>query len=558
MTLFKKILPLVLFLFIALGILYLNPYGNNPDIVLDESYFLTSALSSVEKHTLPGWEFSASGAYYGGVQAYIDTFAVAPAIAIVFALSGFSLTATKIWVALNTGELLHILRLVSGILALAGLLACFFYFRRKNIPRELALTLALFLLLLLSNTLAVEFLHTAKMWALYITLIAISSAFFLAQEYYLARGDEPLMRKERYAALLIWGGILTFFQSYVGAFSSLLLLAYALILGHLTARDVWRHVRKYWWLMALASVTQISFIYRAYLMRAQFADVSTTVGGAIDWSARLLQPLIFAVQGQPLILLYPIGIVAVLVFALRHASFLAGARRRTVIAIAVAHPILTYLFFHVIVGFDILPRYAIMLTLACAFSATILISELGKRAVIAALTLATALSAVVLGHAITLYSHPSSEAVLLKTIIEKYNTPDTLFITDHSARRMTLPVNAESLLLLDEERQAMSRFTFLLQNRDRLPVSEFKPLTATAYRSEQEAEYLAQFGAGTHSVWMIKRLCTDRCSADETDSGTCFEINMNACGKAPQEVNTLQEFISATQLGYSYVVRKIR
>jgi len=57
---------------------------------------------------------------------------------------------------------------------------------------------------------------------------------------------------------------------------------------------------------------------------------------------------------------------------------------------------------------------------------------------------------------------------------------------------------------------------------------------------------------------MIKRLCTDRCSADETDSGTCFEINMNACGKAPQEVNTLQEFISATQLGYSYVVRKIR
>ena len=148
---FKKILPLVLFLFIALGILYPNPYGNNPDIVLDESYFLTSALSAIEKHTLPGWEFSVSGAYYGGVQAYIDTLAVAPAIAVVFALSGFSLTATKIWVALNTGELLHILRLVSGVLALAGLLACFFYFRRKNIPRELALTLALFLFLVLSN-----------------------------------------------------------------------------------------------------------------------------------------------------------------------------------------------------------------------------------------------------------------------------------------------------------------------------------------------------------------------------------------------------------------------
>src|SRR3989344_4451413 len=145
MTLFKKILPLVLFLFIAFGILYPNPYGNNPDIVLDESYFLTSALSAIEKHTLPGWEFSVSGAYYGGVQAYIDTLAVAPAIAVVFALSGFSLTATKIWVALNTGELLHILRLLSGGPALAGPFACFFYFRRKKTPRELALTLALFL-----------------------------------------------------------------------------------------------------------------------------------------------------------------------------------------------------------------------------------------------------------------------------------------------------------------------------------------------------------------------------------------------------------------------------
>ena len=142
------------------------------------------------------------------------------------------------------------------------------------------------------------------------------------------------------------------------------------------------------------------------------------------------------------------------------------------LAIACAHPVLVYVIFHVIIGFDILPRYAILLTLACAFSAAILMSELGTKAAVAALALSGMLFLAVGVQAITLYWQPSSETVLLQTIIRNYNTSDTAFIVDHSARRLTLPVNADSLDLLDEERRQMSRFVFLLQNRDRLPASD--------------------------------------------------------------------------------------
>lgn len=557
MTALRNAFLVGLFVFIAFGVLNPNPFANNPDIIWDESYFLTSALSAIENKTLPGWDFPSSGAYYGGPQVYVDTLVLIPVLGAVIVHSDFSLAATKIWVAQNTGELLHILRLVSGASALLLLLFCFFWFKKKRIPYELALTLTLFLFLLLSNVLVIEFLHTAKVWPFYILLVAVPSAVLIANEYYLSRLKMPFMEKNRYLALLIWSGVAVFFQSYICAFSSLLLLVYALILGHVQMRDIGSHVRKYWWLMVAVSLTQISFMYRAYALREQFAGISTTVEGAIDWSARLVKPLIFAVQTQPLVLLYPLGLILGLAIARRHPYF-DNPRKRAIIAIAATHPILTYLFFHVIVGFDILPRYAIMLTLACAFSTAILMSEIGKRAVVFALACSAALFLVVNMHAIALYSQPSSETVLLRTIMQKFNTPDTVFIVDHSARRMTLPVNAESLSLLDEERRAMSRFAFLLQNRDRLPVSEFKPLTAIAYRAEQEAAYLAQFSTGTYSVWMIRRLCTDRCGAQDIQAGTCFEINIKACGIEPQEPNTLPVFLSATQLGYSYIVRKIR
>src|SRR3989344_6922998 len=95
---FKKALPIVVFVFIAFAILYPNPFGNNPDIIGDESYFLTSALTAIQEASLPGWVFSESTVYYGGIQTYLDTVVLVPVVAGVVMMSDFSLTEAKVWI----------------------------------------------------------------------------------------------------------------------------------------------------------------------------------------------------------------------------------------------------------------------------------------------------------------------------------------------------------------------------------------------------------------------------------------------------------------------------
>lgn len=545
----KNILVFGVFLFIAVGVLFPNPYGNNPDIVGDESYFLSTALFSIEKLTLPGWEFSPSGAYYGGPQTYVDTLVLIPVLGVAVATSDFSVMAAKIWVALNTGELLHILRLVNGIAALGTLLFMFFYFKKREVPRELALALTLFLFLLLSNVLVIELLHTAKMWVFYIIFVAVMSALFIVQEYYLAHRNELFISKNWYVALFMWSGVLTFFQSWVGALSIALLVFYALLLRHFHFRDLWHYCLKYWWLFALFAATQVGFAWRLYSIREIFEEITA--------NTNLLSPLLFAFKSHPLIILYPLALLVAAVIVYRNRAVFADSRKRIWLAIAAAHPLLVFLIFHIGIGFDIGPRYAIFLTMAASFSTVILLSETGRKAVIAALIGSFALFAVVNTHAIQLFWQPSSEVDLERVILEKYNSPANVFIVDWSAKRLTLPVNYESLPLQGETRLAMGRFSFLLENRELLPKDPaFKPLAFTAYTKEEEDAYIERFKK-TYSVWMVRRDCANRCSTTELEIGTCFELHLEACVISPQDTNALPEFLSSSQLGNSYIVRKI-
>jgi hypothetical protein len=558
MPAYKKVFLCGLFIFLAFAVLNPNPFGNNPDIIGDESYFLSTSLFAIEKATLPGWEFTPSGAYYGGPQTYVDTVVMIPVLGAVLAASDFSIVAAKLWVAQNTGELLHILRLINGVVALGTLIFLFSYFRKREIPRPLSRTLALFLLLLLSNVLVIEFLHTAKMWVFYIIFVSAMSALLIAQEYYLTRIGHPFIEKNYYVALIVWSTVLTFFQSWVGVFSVLLLALYALLLRHINFRDLRDYCLKYWYLIALFSITQLSFVWRAYSIFGTFSEAtSRTDAGTIDWFARLSKPIIYSLYTQPLSLLYVIGTVFLLVFIYHKKSVFDEPRKRLWVAIAMAHPVLVYLIFHVGIGFDAGPRYAIVLTIACSFSAAILLSELGRKAVISGLVLSGILFVAVNAHAIQLYWRPSSETVLLEKILKEYNSPNNVFITDYSAKRMTLPVNYESLPLLGETRLAMGRFQFLLENRELLPKEPvFKPLTFIAYTSEEESSYIERF-RDTHSVWMIRRNCSNRCAENEISEGTCFEIHTEACVISPQDTNALPEFLNSYQLGNSYIVRKV-
>lgn len=559
-SILRKIGSSVFFVFLTFALLYPNIFGNNPDIIGDESYFLTSALTAIQHMSLPGWVFSESTTYYGGVQTYIDTAVLVPAIALIVVFSGFSVSAAQLWIASNTGELLHLLRLMTGVLALATVAGAYWYFRGRTIPEMLAKQLTLFLFLLVSNVLIIQALHTAKMWGIYVLLVGLASAFFLAQEYYRAQRAEEFIVRSRYTGFMIWSGILVAAQSYIGAFSIGLLGIYALMLGHFGFYDMWHHIKRYWYLFVLFAITQLSFVYQAIQIFYTFENATTRdATGAIDWAARLTKPLGFTVEGQPFSLLVIGGVVALFWLVYVKRSLILGSRARICIAIAVAHPILTYVFFHVLLGLDILPRYGLMLTMACAFSLAILLPIIGQRAV-RIVTIASFLLFVVVGvQAIRLYWQPSSEMTLLHTIQQNYNSSTTAFITQHSARRMTLPVNEYALPLMDEERKQMGRFQYLLENLSQVRVSEtFAPIAVTAYLPEQDAAYRTLFAEREYEVWSIEAVCTNRCTSEEKASGTCFELNMKACGAHPQEVNSLPVFLSSEQLGYSYIVRKIR
>ena len=229
---------------LAPAFLYPNIFGNQPDAIADESYFLTSALSSIQKHTLPGWEFSASGAYYGGAQAYVDTAVLVPVLAGEFLIQNHSLTNLQLWVALNTGALMHVLRLVSGAAFLGSLILLAVYLLRRGVPKPLLQRFLLLTLLLFSNSLVVMLVHTAKVWVFYLIFEVIMAVLVLTQEYYLREQSKTFLHTGAYVGVLLWLGVLAFFQTFVGAFTAGLWILWAWWLGHFTLLDGLRYMRK--------------------------------------------------------------------------------------------------------------------------------------------------------------------------------------------------------------------------------------------------------------------------------------------------------------------------
>ena len=560
----------VLFIFISLAVLSPNPFGNNPDIIEDESYFLTSALSAIEKVTPPGWDFAPAGNYYGGPQTYLDTVVMAPVVGGIFVLNHFSLLKTETQIALHTGDLLAVLRLVNSLCVIIFCGFFFILFAKRKIPRPLALQFLFLLFLLFGNSLIIGLVHTAKVWTIYVLMDVGIGMLFIANEYYLAHRREPFIAKRTYVALIVWAAIIAFFQNYVGVFPIILWMCYALLLKHMTICDVWDYVWHRWYFIVGFSLLQLSFLYRAAFVkdRVNWWDpgiVSATVGNTgdtVDWFHRLYNPIAFAFGGQPLVLLYLIGLVAVLIFIFRNRILTNDSRKRLYLPIACVHPILIYLIFHVFFGFSLFPRYSLPLTIACSLAivmlAGILTSE-SKFFLQIGLVLSGALFVLVSAHAIALYWQPSSEVVLTSALSEKFDSSRNVFVVEPSAWRLSLPLNTNSLSLLNARHESMSRYSFLLKQPSIIDSSvTFKPTVVIADTAQEATGGLAQFETASTSVWDITSDCSDLCSVSETKAGTCFMLNLNVCGgNTPQEINMLPDFLSFTQLGSSYIVRKV-
>jgi hypothetical protein len=552
-----------LLVFIAFVLLPPNPLGNNPDIIGDESYFLTSALSSLEKVTPAGLVFTQEGNYYGGPQTYIDTVVMAPVLGVLFVENHFSVFNTEMQIALHTGDLLSILRFVTGVLVLVFCGFFFVFFAKKKIPRQLALQFLLLFFFLLGNSLIAGFVHTAKVWTFYLLLDVGIGALFIANEYYLSRLGKPFIEKNIYVAFIVWAGILAFFQNYVGAFSIILWLCYALVLKHIEIRDIWNYVLKYWYWIVAFSVLQLSFLYRAAFVRNHATwwdpgDISTkTTTLGIDWFHRLYNPLAFAVESQPLVVLYLVGLITALCLLIWKRSYFKESRKRIYTAIACLHPVFVYIIFYLGFGFSIFPRYSLMMTVAFTFSAVMLLAEVDALLWIG-LVLSGLLFLVVNVHSVMLYWKPSSEVVLTKELATHFTSPSDVIILEPDAWRLALPVNEMSLSLLNTRHQTMIRYAFLQQRSTTLDSwVSFKPTVLMSDNDAEAAAYQTSYASSTDSVWTITTSCTNLCSTVEIGAGSCFMVNEEACGITPQEINTLSDFLSVNQLGSAYVVRKV-
>jgi hypothetical protein len=554
-----------LFIFVALTILAPNPFGNNPDIIGDESYFLTSSLSAIQKFTPPGLIFERAGNYYGGPQTYLDTVVLIPVVGGIVAVNHFSLQKAETSIALHTGDLLSILRFVNSLCVVIFCGFFFMLFVKRKIPRPLALQFLLLLFLIFSNSLVAGFVHTAKVWTIYLLMDVGVGVLFIANEYYLSHRQEPFIKKNLYIGLIVWAGVIAFFQNYVGVFPIALWAFYALLLKHIDFRDIWKYVLRWWYLIVGFTILNLSFIYRAAFVkdRVSWWDpgvVSATVnntGTTVDWFHRLYNPIAFAIESQPLLFLYVIGLIGALVFLFKTRSSVTNSRKRLYLIIACIHPVLIYLIFHLILGFSLFPRYSLTLTAAGTMAIVMFAGE-SKLFLKTGLILSALLFLVVGVHSIQLYWQPSSDVILTQTLEKSFNSPSNVFIIEPSAWRLSLPLNATSLSLLNARHQSMIRYTFLLSHLSSVnPVVSFKPTVVIADTDPQTVAYISQLETASSSVWTITADCTDLCTVAETQAGTCFMLNLHACGNVPQEINTLPDFLSFTQMGTSYVVRKI-
>jgi hypothetical protein len=520
--------------FLCVSVFYPNVFGNQPDAIADESYFLTSALQSVQQHTLPGWEFSASGAYYGGVQAYVDTAALVPVLAVEFVLQGHSVGSLKLWVALHTGGLLHVLRLVNGAAFLGTLFLLAYYLLRRGVPQPLMQRFLLLATLLFGNSLVVMLAHTAKVWVFYMILEILAGVLVLTQEYYLRERAESFLSTPIYVGLLLWLAVAAFFQTFVGAFTAGLWLLWAWWLGHFTLVDMWRYVRTWWYLFIFAGLTQVSFFWRAFFARSHgsILDLQGAHSGevGIDWAHRFLVPLYNAFFSQPFIAVYVALVALLLVPHYRRA--LPYSRRY--ITIALVHPVLVYLFFYPLIGFDSAARYAVLLAVACSFSIVMLMPR-GKM--YAALSAGAAVLAVaVLFHAAQLYWTPSYQAQLVARIEQDYNATTTAVVVDTSAIEFQLPMNSNSLQHLDSTGKSMSRYAYLLENLPQVSnIVPFHSLVLYARAPEERDLMLAQAKKEGYSVYLVSLPRGEGNSA---------------------EPDTLTTFFKTERIGFPYVLGK--
>ena len=566
MTRTKKIILTAMGVLIALPFfINPNPFGNNTLMVGDEAYFLSSAVSSLMHHTLPGWDFSDGGAYYGGVFTYAVTAVVFFRIAATFLLFP-SLAVLQGFLFTHYGDLLHTVRIVNGLSVFAGVLALAFFLTRADHRKRYGPLCVLIASIAFGNPLFVVAFHTGKMWPISGLLLIAAGTLVLLQEYTIQTAQTVLIEKRLYASVLLWLAFLSFLQSPTTVHVILWLLL-ALLLRHVTFSDIWPVVKKQAIFIALVGMTQISFFYRLIHVTEGAATPDSLNGtvfrlanGAPDVVKKYLWPFQAFMESHPLLLVAFVVLLAYSAYRYFRSKDATGSRghQRIILLFSVLYPAVIYLLDFQIAGFSRAPRYLIMFSLACGMCLVLLASQFSikwqKRLIIPFALVAL----IVLTKTMFLFWAPSSEQSVYAFFHGRHNTSAELILVE--SKRLELPLNLESYSYNNEKITALRRNGFLMEHPDLLKrFVDFKPVVIYAASAKMADSGQTLLPPDAPHVWTVSSDCGHPCSTEEQAADSCFTINETACRviyDAPQTVSVLFDLLVTKQLGYPYFIRR--
>lgn len=552
----KRLAYLGLLTLFAFLYLHPNPFGNQPNAVFDENLFITSALGALSKPTLPGWDFTAGGSYYGGPIVYVVTLMIG-AMAAWATVAFHSVQLAQTWLLLHTGDLMETTRLANAGFVLAaacGLAALATRLKRSSPGAERALYLLAGLLF--SNSMFVTLTQTGKVWILQILLDLAAACAVFRFETLKRAGAEP--ERAPYARILLWTTFLAFLQNEPGVVTGVWIL-YALYLGHLDLRAVLAALKRDALPMIAVAVTQISFFARFFKTMFDHGHLTNAAkaafvlpDGSIDWAMQIRWPLERLPQIQPLVVPFLIVIIALIVLRFRKGRQ-APDRWHLVL---VAHPVLTYLYYHVVVfHFGNSARYLLPFSVACCLTVAFL--PMPRRLQKAAIVIAWSFAAIICAKTAWLYWQPSSEQRVVDFFDGAPNRPGTLISVEGT--RLELPLNVATLEAVQGTSADTRRYGLLRgRSADVVRLSGFAPLV---WRGTTESAAFTSAASSSSEIWEVKEGCERRCTTLETSTGACFGFNDGACETGPTFVHEGENYhgiFTAKELGSTYFARRVK
>ncbi len=405
----RKVLLLV-GLFIVGLVLFVNPnpFGNQPSVIADEAYFLTSAVKAIQDHTLPGWVSDPTAAYYGGVLTYLLFGMVAVGGVVALALRAH-VADISVWIAFHWGDLIHLGRLINGLAVYLSLIwvgVQSFRLAKRGKDSSIAWFAFFALTLLCGGSVFVPLAHTSKVWPIYIVIELIAAWVVVSREWKIQH-QIPVSEKKSYLDALFVLSLLSVSQVLLSSLT-FLWIGDALLLRHITWRDLYFYLKRpvVWVIGIGALLLNVSFIKNFYLLFVRASSLNSVSGNIVTsahpWMERIVWPWKTLWETHPVLaILFAVSLLGV-------AKWKKIASRDRVLFI---HAMIVYVLFYLILGFGNNIRYILPLTAAVTFFVAVRLGDLSQWR--KGIAFACALSAVVvLGKTAWLFWHPSSAMIL--------------------------------------------------------------------------------------------------------------------------------------------------